>query len=55
MSSLMVDFITSPGPEYLAWMEEDEKEEHIALMGATTYREMLGTPPRCLTIPASPH
>ena len=30
------------GPEYLAWIEKDEKEEHIALMGATTYREMSG-------------
>ena len=58
MSSLMVDFITSldsygtaegwpglwgmEGPEYLAWIKEDEESEHIALMGATTYREMSG-------------
>jgi dihydrofolate reductase len=56
MSSLMVDFITSldsygtakgwpgywgmEGPEYLAWIEQDESEEHTALMGATTYRLM---------------
>ena len=54
----MVDFITSldsygtaegwpglwgmEGPEYLAWIKEDEESEHIALMGATTYREMSG-------------
>ena len=30
------------GPEYLAWIKEDEESEHIALMGATTYREMSG-------------
>ena len=30
------------GPEYLAWIKEDEEREHIALMGATTYREMAG-------------
>jgi dihydrofolate reductase len=58
MSGLMVDFITSldaygtaegwpgywgmEGPEYLAWIEEDEGTEHSALMGATTYREMSG-------------
>jgi dihydrofolate reductase len=30
------------GPEYLAWLEEDEKSEYTALMGATTYREMSG-------------
>ena len=56
MSTLMVDFITSldsygtakgwpgywgmEGPEYLAWIEEDEKEPHSVLMGATTYRLM---------------
>lgn len=58
MSSLMVDFITSldsfgtaegwpglwgmEGPEYLAFIEEDEAREHVALMGATTYKEMSG-------------
>lgn len=58
MSDLMVDFIISldgcaaaegwPGfwgmesPEYLAWNEEDAKNEHTALMGATTYRLMSG-------------
>ena len=58
MSSLMVDFITSldsygtaegwpgywgmEGPEYLAWIEKDAEDEHIALMGATTYRLMSG-------------
>ena len=58
MSNLMVDFIMSldafgtsegwpgywglEGPEYLAWMQEDEADEHTALMGATTYREMSG-------------
>lgn len=57
-STLMVDFIMSldgfgaaegwPGlwgmevPEYLAWMEQDEADEHTVLMGATTYREMSG-------------
>ena len=56
MQSLMVDFIISldgygaaegwpgfwgmEGPEYLAWLEE--QEEHTALMGATTYRLMSG-------------
>ena len=30
------------GPEYLAWLEEDEKSEYTALMGATKYREMSG-------------
>jgi dihydrofolate reductase len=55
---LMVDFIMSldgyggaegwpgywgmEGPEYLAWMKEDEKHERTALMGATTYRLMSG-------------
>ena len=58
MASLMVDFIISldgygaadgwpgywgmEGPEYLAWIEEDEEQEHTALMGATTYRLMSG-------------
>jgi dihydrofolate reductase len=58
MSSLMVDFISSldaygaaegwpglwgmEGPEYLAWIEEDEETEHTTLMGATTYRLMSG-------------
>ncbi len=58
MSSLMVDFIMSldgygaaegwpgywgmEGPEYLAWIKEDEKHEHTTLMGATTYRLMSG-------------
>ena len=56
MQTLMVDFIISldgygaaegwpgfwgmEGPEYLAWL--DAQEEHIALMGATTYRLMSG-------------
>ena len=30
------------GPEYLAWLEEDGRIEHTALMGATTYRLMSG-------------
>ncbi len=58
MASLMVDFIISldgygaaegwpgywgmEGPEYLAWIEKDEAHEHVALMGATTYRLMSG-------------
>ena len=58
MSDLMVDFIMSldgygaaegwpgfwgmEGPEYLAWIGDDEAEEHDALMGATTYRLMSG-------------
>ena len=58
MSSLMVDFIISldgygaaegwarlwgmEGPEYHAWLEEDDGIEHTALMGATTYRLMSG-------------
>ena len=56
MQSLMVDFIISldgygaaegwpgfwgmEGPEYLGWLEQ--QEEHITLMGATTYRLMSG-------------
>ncbi|HKI29550.1 MAG TPA: dihydrofolate reductase family protein [Actinomycetota bacterium] len=58
MSNLMVDFIISldgyasadgwpgywgmEGPEYLAWITEEAENEHIALMGATTYRLMSG-------------
>jgi dihydrofolate reductase len=58
MASLMLDFITSldsygtaegwpgywgmEGPEYLAWIQEDEGEEHTVLMGANTYRELSG-------------
>lgn len=56
MSSLMVDFIASldgfgaadnwPGlwgmesPEYLSFLEEDDKTEYTSLMGANTYRLM---------------
>jgi dihydrofolate reductase len=58
MPSLMVDFIISldgfaaadgwpgwwglEGPEYLGWLEEEGEHEHLALMGATTYRLMSG-------------
>src|SRR5262245_15903677 len=58
MSNLMVDFIISldgyasadgwpgywgmEGPEYLAFIQEEEENEHLALMGATTYRLMSG-------------
>jgi dihydrofolate reductase len=58
MPSLMVDYIISldgyasadgwpgywglEGPEYLAWLDEEAKDEHTALMGATTYRLMSG-------------
>jgi dihydrofolate reductase len=58
MSTLMVDFIISldgygaaegwPGlwgmdvPEYIAFVEEGAENEHVALMGATTYRVMSG-------------
>jgi dihydrofolate reductase len=58
MQTLMVDFIISldgyaaadgwpgfwglEGPEYLGWLEEEGKDEHAALMGATTYRLMSG-------------
>jgi dihydrofolate reductase len=58
MPSLMVDFIISldgyasadgwpgywglEGPEYLAWLDEEAKDEHTVLMGATTYRLMSG-------------
>jgi dihydrofolate reductase len=30
------------GPEYLAWLDEEAKDEHTVLMGATTYRLMSG-------------
>ena len=58
MPSLMVDYIISldgyasaegwpgywglEGPEYLAWLDEQAKDEHTVLMGATTYRLMSG-------------
>jgi len=58
VSSLMVDFIISldgygaaegwpgfwgmEGPEYLAFIAEGAENEHVALMGATTYRLMSG-------------
>ena len=58
MQTLMVDFIISldgyaaadgwpgywglEGPEYLAWLDEQAKNEHTVLMGATTYRLMSG-------------
>lgn len=58
MADLMVDFIISldgyaaadgwpgfwgmEGPEYLAWLEEDGKNDYLTLMGATTYRLMSG-------------
>ena len=58
MSSLMVDFIISldgygaaegwpglwgmAGPEYLAFIEEADENQHACLMGATTYRLMSG-------------
>ena len=58
MSSLMVDLIMSldgygaadgwpgywgmEGPEYLAWIEGTAENEHVALLGATTYRLMSG-------------
>ncbi len=58
MTSLLVDFIISldgyggaegwpgywgmEGPEYLAWNEQDERQERVTLMGATTYRLMSG-------------
>ena len=58
MSSLMVDLIMSldgygaadgwpgywgmEGPEYLAWIEGAAENEHVALLGATTYRLMSG-------------
>jgi dihydrofolate reductase len=58
MSSLMVDFIMSldgygaaegwpgywgmEGPEYLAWIKDDEEHQRTTIMGATTYRLMSG-------------
>ena len=58
MSDLMVDFIISldgyaaaeewpglwgmGGPEYLDWIAEGSENEHVTLMGATTYRLMSG-------------
>ncbi|HEX5936949.1 MAG TPA: dihydrofolate reductase family protein [Actinomycetota bacterium] len=58
MASLMVDFIISldgyasadgwpgywgmEGPEYLAFIGDEAENEHVALMGATTYRLMSG-------------
>jgi dihydrofolate reductase len=58
MASLMVDFIISldgyasaddwpgywgmEGPEYLAFIQDEEEAEHVAIMGATTYRLMSG-------------
>jgi dihydrofolate reductase len=58
MSTLMVDFIISldgygagegwpgywgmQGPEYLAWLKDDNEEELVHLMGANTYRLMAG-------------
>lgn len=58
MSDLMVDFIISldgyasadgwpgfwgmEGPEYLGWIASDAEQEHVSLMGATTYRLMSG-------------
>jgi dihydrofolate reductase len=56
MQQLMVDFIITldgyasgegwpgfwglEGPEYLAWLDEDGKQEYTVLMGANTYRLM---------------
>jgi dihydrofolate reductase len=56
MSELLVDFITSldgcasaegwpgwwglEGPEYLAWLDEQNEQTYTVLMGATTYRLM---------------
>jgi dihydrofolate reductase len=58
MPNLMVDLIMSldgygaaegwpglwgmEGPEYLAWIGEAGENEHVALLGATTYRLMSG-------------
>jgi hypothetical protein len=69
MSDLMVDFIMSldgygapragpatgawKGPEYLAWIGDDDVEEHLALMGATTYRLMSGFAAQMPDDPAS--
>ena len=54
MAELVVDYITSldgfgaaegwpglwglGGPDYLGWLEEDARSDHVLLMGATTYR-----------------
>ena len=58
MPELLIDFITSldgyaaaegwpgwwglEGPEYLAWLGEQPEADYTVLMGATTYRVMLG-------------
>jgi dihydrofolate reductase len=58
MPELMIDFIISldgyasaegwpgfwglEGPEYLAWLDEQQQREQTILMGATTYRLMSG-------------
>lgn len=58
MPTLMMDMIVSldgygsadgwpglwgmAGPEYLAFIDEDGENQHVALMGATTYGEMSG-------------
>jgi len=58
MPDLMIDLITSldgcasadgwPGlwgvecPGYVAWLDEPEQQDHVILMGATTYRLMHG-------------
>jgi dihydrofolate reductase len=58
MSELLVDFITSldgyasadgwpgwwglQGPEYLAWLDEQNELDYTLLMGANTYRLMYG-------------
>ena len=58
MPELLIDFITSldgyaaadgwpgwwglEGPEYLAWLGEQPEADYTVLMGATTYRLMLG-------------
>jgi dihydrofolate reductase len=58
MAELMVDYITSlegygaakgwpglwgmGGPEYFAFLEEDEHSDHVLLMGANTYRLFAG-------------
>ena len=58
MAELMVDYITSldgygaargwpglwgmGGPEYFAFLEQDEESDHVLLMGANTYRLFAG-------------
>ena len=42
------------GPEYLAFIGEEAENEHVALMGATTYRLMSGFADELPTIPVSP-